>query len=76
MNELNTSKRGLSKKPLKILAISGSLRAASFSTAILHAISREEYPGITLSVKTLEDVPLYNEDLDTDPALATDRKAA
>ena len=53
----------------KVLAVSGSLRAASFSTAILRALSQEEHLGIALTIKTLENIPLYNEDLDTDPQL-------
>ena len=53
----------------KILALSGSLRAASFSTAILRALTQEQHLGISMTVKTLEDIPLYNEDLDTDPPL-------
>jgi chromate reductase len=65
-NEAN--KRNLADMP-KVLAVSGSLRAMSFSTAILRALSQEEHLGITLTVKTLEEIPLYNEDLDTDPAL-------
>lgn len=58
----------LSKRPLKVLAISGSLRAASFSTAILRAIS-QEFADLTIAVRTLEGIPLYNEDLDIEPVL-------
>ena len=64
----DANKRNLADVP-KVLAVSGSLRAMSFSTAILRALSQEEHLGITLTVKTLEDIPLYNEDLDTAPAL-------
>ena len=64
----DANKRNLADVP-KVLALSGSLRAMSFSTAILRALSQEEHLGVTLTVKTLEDIPLYNEDLDTDPAL-------
>jgi chromate reductase, NAD(P)H dehydrogenase (quinone) len=69
MNELSAIKRELSREPLKVLAISGSLRSSSFSTAIVQAMSYEEHAGMTVSVKTLEEIPLYNEDLDTEPAL-------
>ena len=68
MSEFHAKKRNLADDP-KILAVSGSLRAASFSTAILRALSKEEHLGITLNVKTLEDGPPYNEDLDTKPPL-------
>jgi len=54
---------------LRILALSGSLRSASLSTAMLRAMSLEELPGMTVSVKTLELIPPYNEDLDIEPAL-------
>ena len=60
---------GASIKPVHVLGISGSLRKASFSTGVLRAMSREEFPGVLIAVKTLEDIPLYNEDLDTDPAI-------
>ena len=62
------NKRNLADVP-KILALSGSLRAASFSTAILRALNQEQHLGISLTVKTLEDTPLYNKELDTDPPL-------
>lgn len=68
MSELSANKRNSADVP-NILGLSGSLRASSFSTAILRALSQEEHLGITLTVKTLEDIPLYNEDLDTDPLL-------
>ena len=68
MVEMSANKRYLADPP-KILGVSGSLRAASFSTAILRALSREDNLGITLTVKTLEDIPPYNEDLDTEPPL-------
>ncbi len=58
----------LSRGPLKMLAISGSLRAASFSTDILRAMS-QEFADLTIAVRTLEGIPLYNEDLDIEPAL-------
>lgn len=64
------NKRSLAAFP-KVLALSGSLRTASFSTAILRALSHEQNLGITLTVKTLEDIPLYNEDRDTDPPLTS-----
>jgi chromate reductase len=53
--------------PLRILGVSGSLRANSFNRALLHAAIElapqdmmiEEYVGIG-------DLPLYNPDIDTD----------
>ena len=52
-----------------ILGISGSLRSESYSTSILHALSDHAAPEINLIVKTLEDIPPYNQDLDTEPAI-------
>ncbi len=69
MNKIEGVEGGPKRRQLRILAISGSLRAASFSTAILKAMGREAFPDVTMSVKTLEGIPLYNEDLDTEPAL-------
>ena len=54
-----------------MLAISGSLRKASVSTTLLRGLALQEHDGVALSVRTLEDIPLYNEDLDTDPPLAS-----
>ena len=70
MGENSATQSGLSMKPLRVLAISGSLRAASFSTTILRALDHQHFPGIAMSLKTLEDIPLYNQDLDTEPALS------
>ena len=70
MSEVHDLRGILSRRPLRILAISGSLRKASFSTAILKALNHEEFPNITIAVRTLEGIPLYNEDLDTKPALS------
>ena len=53
----------------QILAISGSLRANSFSTAILNTLRKKSLPLLDITVKTLEDIPPYNEDLDVDPAI-------
>lgn len=55
---------------VQLLGIAGSLRAGSFSTAILESL-REELPAhidphVDLRLHPLGDVPLYNQDLDTD----------
>ncbi len=70
MSGVRDPEGSLSRRSLKVLAISGSLREASFSTAILKALGREKFPDITIAVRTLEGIPLYNEDLDTEPALS------
>ena len=53
------------KGPVSIVGISGSLRKASFSTEILRLIAKESAPAIHVHLVTLEEIPPYNEDLDT-----------
>jgi chromate reductase, NAD(P)H dehydrogenase (quinone) len=52
---------------VRILGISGSLREASFSTAILRTLARKAAPSMLIDVMTLEDIPFYSEDLDGSP---------
>jgi NAD(P)H-dependent FMN reductase len=48
----------------QLLGISGSLRAGSYNTALLHA-ARESAPGdVTLDAATLHGIPLYDGDLE------------
>ena len=49
----------------KLLGISGSLRAGSFSTAIVEGLRVALEPRADLTLFRLNDVPLYNGDLDT-----------
>lgn len=56
-------------RPMQLLGISGSLRKASYSTAILRALQAQLTLGDALRLVTLEDIPLYNEDQDRQPAL-------
>jgi NAD(P)H-dependent FMN reductase len=46
----------------RILGISGSLRADSFNTALLHAAKRAAGNGIELDIATLHGIPLYDGD--------------
>ena len=71
MGEVHDIESNLFRRPHEVLAVSGSLRAASFGTAILRAMSHEEFPDVTIAVKTLEDTPLYKEDLNCEPVLAS-----
>jgi chromate reductase len=54
---------------VRIVGISGSLRKASFSTSILKLLAVRAAPAIRIQVVTLENMPLYNEDLDTTPGI-------
>jgi chromate reductase len=52
---------------MRILAISGSLRAASYNTALLRATAELAPEGVEVDLyENLEALPPYNEDRDTD----------
>jgi chromate reductase len=52
---------------MRILGISGSLRAASYNTSLLRAAAEVAPDGATLDIyEGLDRLPPYNEDLDTD----------
>ncbi|MEP7000574.1 MAG: NAD(P)H-dependent oxidoreductase [bacterium] len=71
--------RGGARRPLKILAISGSLRAASSNSAILRVAARVAPRPITVDVYgALDTLPYFNPDHDrefNDPALPLAVKA-
>ncbi len=48
----------------RILGISGSLRAASFNTALLRAARRAAPEGVEIEIATLHGIPLYDGDLE------------
>lgn len=50
---------------IKILGISGSIRKESFNTKLLHAASSYLPKGVSLHIMTLQEIPLYNKDIDT-----------
>lgn len=54
-----------SAKP-RLLGISGSLRRASFNTAILASLAEHVADRATLVLHPLNDVPLYDQDADTE----------
>jgi chromate reductase len=49
--------------PLKVLGISGSLRKGSYNSAALRACGELLPPGMTLSITSIGDLPLYNQDV-------------
>jgi chromate reductase len=54
---------------IRILGVSGSLRKASYNTALLRAAAQALPAGFALEVYAgLGEIPHYNEDLDVDPA--------
>jgi len=56
----------MSSKP-RLLGISGSLRKASSNTAILTAVAEMIADKATLELFPLDDIPLYNQDIDVEP---------
>lgn len=50
---------------MNILALSGSLRADSYNTALLRAFAARVPEGVTMRIVSLGDLPLYNQDLET-----------
>jgi chromate reductase len=63
---------------MKLLGVSGSLRAASFNTALLHAAQDVAPQGVTIEIFGLHDLPLFNQDVEDqgDPAPVTAWKDA
>jgi len=64
---------------MQILAISGSLRAASYNTGLLRAARDLAPAGVTVEIVRINDLPLFNEDLELqgwpDPVMALRRQA-
>jgi NAD(P)H-dependent FMN reductase len=52
-----------------ILGISGSLRAGSYNTKLLHAARALVPAGSTISLGTIEGIPLYNADVEASEGL-------
>ena len=48
---------------LKVLAISGSLRKASYNTAALRAAQEVAPDGMAIEIVSIADIPLYNADV-------------
>lgn len=49
---------------MKILGVSGSLRAASFNTALLRAAQDLAPDGVEIAIFGLHDLPLFNQDVE------------
>ncbi|HJV43286.1 NADPH-dependent FMN reductase [Caulobacter sp.] len=63
---------------MKILAVSGSLRAASYNTALLRAAAELAPEGVSLEIHPLGDLPFFNQDVEEqgDPPPVAAWKAA
>ena len=51
---------------LHLLGLSGSIRQASTNTAILETLAERLGPQASLTLFPLNEIPLYNQDLDGD----------
>lgn len=64
---------------IRLLGIAGSLRGKSFNRRLLEALSRSTPEGCELSVRGLEGVPVYDQDVETEegipPAVTTLKEA-
>src|SRR3954469_19095034 len=49
---------------MKLLGVSGSLRAASFNTALLRTAQECAPEGVTIEIFGLHDLPLFNQDVE------------
>ncbi len=49
---------------MNIVAISGSLRAGSWNTALLRAMQAAAPAGVSLQLQTLHEIPFFNEDVE------------
>ena len=50
----------------RLIGISGSLRAGSLNTALLRSVAELMPEGAKLDIAAIDDIPLYNGDLDVD----------
>ena len=49
---------------MRIIGISGSLRAASLNAALLRAATEECPPGTTINIESIRGIPLYDGDVE------------
>ena len=62
---------------MRIVGISGSLRKASYNTALLRAATEECPPGATIEIESIRGIPLYDGDVEASngiPARAAEIK--
>ncbi len=54
---------------VRIVGISGSLRRASFNTSLLRAAAEVAPAGVTIEVRTIHGIPLYDADVENGPGI-------
>jgi chromate reductase, NAD(P)H dehydrogenase (quinone) len=64
--------------PLRVVAMAGSLRAASYNRGLLRAAQGVAPTGLTIAIRDLAAIPLYNADVEAlgDPAPVAELKSA
>ena len=55
--------------PVRIVGVSGSLRKGSFNTALLRAAVELAPAGVTLEMRTIHGIPLYDGDVESGPGV-------
>jgi NAD(P)H-dependent FMN reductase len=53
----------------RIIGISGSLRRSSFNTSLLRTAAEVAPAGVTIEVRTLHGIPLYDGDVESGPGI-------
>jgi NAD(P)H-dependent FMN reductase len=56
-------------KPIKIIGVSGSLRAGSYNSALLRAALQVLPPDVELQVGTIKGIPLYDGDVEANEGM-------
>jgi chromate reductase len=54
---------------IRIVGISGSLRQKSFNTSLLRAAAEAAPAGVTIEVRTIHGIPLYDADVENGPGI-------
>src|SRR4051812_11834348 len=54
---------------IRIVGISGSLRQKSFNTSLLRAAAEAAPAGVTIDVRTIHGIPLYDADVENGPGI-------
>lgn len=61
--------------PIKVLALSGSLRKGSYNTMLLHAAKELAPAGMSIDIYDLAPIPMYNDDVRLGPGYPPEVKA-
>ncbi|HEX3972763.1 MAG TPA: NAD(P)H-dependent oxidoreductase [Stellaceae bacterium] len=61
--------------PIKVLALSGSLRKGSYNTMLLHAAKEVAPAGMSIDIYDLAPIPMYNDDVRLGPGYPAEVQA-